>query len=250
MYLAEKLNENVFYYKDVITDHENFINVLEEYDSRESIHLAIPQWSKWNASDDNEVIFGNKKDFIPPGLDLLHGKDKDDAEYLVNTLKNAISSIANAFVKDRELNVEPNISPFVGVSKWNPGCMLGVHYDRLSGDRTLWWTIVIYLNDDYNGGEISFVIKDIDFRNSENDKYRPDPDIDNLSENNVVDFWLKPEAGSALVFPSDFPYMHQVHLMKPGKSKYICQSHIFIDGYDPANEDHRRKYNAGAQYER
>lgn len=250
MYLAEKLDENVFYYKNVISDHENFIKVLEESDSNELIYPVIPKWSKWNASDDNDVIFGNKKDFIPPGIDMLNGKEKDNAKYLIDTLESAIKNIADSFVKDKELNVEPNISPFVGVSKWNPGCMLGVHYDRLSGDRTLWWTIVIYLNDDYNGGEISFIIKDIDFTDPKNSKYRPAPDIDEMSENNVVNFSLKPEAGSALVFPSDFPYMHQVHLMKPGKSKYICQSHIFVDGYDPTNEDHRRMHNAGARYER
>lgn len=250
MYLAEKLDDNVFYYKNVISDHKNFIEVLEDSDSNTTIYPVIPQWSKWNASDDNDVIFGNKKDFIPPGIDMLNGKDKDVANYLIDTLETAISNIAYSFVKDKGLNIKPNISPFVGVSKWNPGCMLGVHYDRLSGDRTLWWTIVIYLNDDYEGGEISFIIKDIDFSDPKNNKYRPQPDIDNITEDSVIDFWLKPEAGSALVFPSDFPYMHQVHLMKPGKSKYICQSHIFVDGYDPTNEDHRRKYNAGAQYER
>lgn len=250
MYLSERLNENVFYYKEVISDHQNFIDVLEKCNDQESIHSVIPQWSKWNASDDNDIIFGNKKDFIPPGLDMLQGADRDNAEYLINTLQNAINNVANSFVKDRGLNIEPNMSPFVGVSKWNPGCMLGVHYDRLSGDRTLWWTIVIYLNDDYNGGEISFIIKDIDFTDRQNSKYRPHPDFDKVLKNNVIDFALKPEAGSALVFPSDFPYMHQVHLMKPGKSKYICQSHIFVEGYDPTNEEHRRKYNAGAQYER
>lgn len=250
MYLAEKLHENVFYYKEVMSDCENFIDVLEKCDQKESIYPAIPPWSKWNASDDDEFIFGNKKDFDESSLDSLEGEDKDNAKYLIDFLKKAIDNVAHSFVKDRGLDINPNISKFVGVSKWNRGCALGVHYDRLSGDKTLLWTIVLYLNDNYRGGEISFIIKDIDFTDKKNKKYHPHPDFDRVLKKNVIDFSLKPEAGSALVFPSDFPYMHQVHLMKPPRSKYICQSHIFIDGYDPTDEEHRKKYNAGANYEK
>lgn len=247
MYLAEKLHNNVFYYKDVVSDHKNFIKLLEDYDRNELIYPVIPKWGRWNSSSNDEATFGNKKDFNMSKLDLIDNSLKNDANYFIDTLKNAIHNVAKSFIKDRNLEIEPNISPFVGVSKWNPGCMLGVHFDRLAGDKTLLWTIVIYLNDDYEGGEISFIIRDIDFTKSENSKYRPHDDMEIAKETKLIDFWLKPEAGSALVFPSNFPYMHQVHLMKSG-SKYICQSHIFIDGYDPNNEEHRKKYNAAGAY--
>lgn len=249
MYLAEKLDKNVFYYKDVISDHENFIKVLEETENNESIYPVIPQWTIWNASDDDEIIFGNKKDFVESAIDMLQGKDRETAEYLINTLNTARKKVAEAFFKDRELGSTPNVSPFVGVSKWNPGCQLGVHCDTFSGDRTLWWTIIIYLNGDYNGGEISFIIKDIDFKDRKNIIFMPSADFEKVSSDSLIDFTVKPEAGSALVFPSGFPYMHQVHLVKPGKSRYMCQTHLFIEGYDHTDEEQRRFYNAGAMYE-
>lgn len=248
MYLADKLDENVFYYKDVVLDHKKYIEVLEETENNESIYPVIPQWTVWNASDDNEIIFGNKKDFVESSLDWIQGKDRETAEYLINTMNDARKKVAHAFFEDRGLGSDPNISPFVGISKWNPGCQLGVHCDTFSGDRTLWWTIIIYLNDDYNGGELSFIIKDIDFKDRKNALFMPSPDFEKVSSDSMIDFTVKPEAGSALVFPSGFPYMHQVHLVKPGKSRYMCQTHLFIEGYDHTDEEQRRLYNAGAMY--
>lgn len=247
MYLAKKLHENIFYYKDVITDHKNFIELLEKYDNDESIYPVIPKWDKWNSSSKDGSVFGNKKDFNISKLDYIDNNVKNDANYFINTLRNGIDDVAKSFIKDRNININLNMSPFVGVLKWNPGCLLGVHFDRLAGDKTLLWTIVIYLNDDYDGGEISFIIRDIDFTKSENSQYRPPDDMEIAKKTELMDFWLKPEAGSALIFPSNFPYMHQVHLMKSG-SKYICQSHIFVDGYDSNNEEHRKKYNAAGAY--
>lgn len=248
MYLDEKLHENVYYYKDVFPGSMNYISLLEEYDDNKNIHSVIPKWETWISSSKDDEVFGNKKDFNLYNIDNIDESVKDIAQYFTSTLRSTIDSIAYQFTKDRGINIEPNISPFLGISKWNPGGMLGVHFDRLAGDKSLLWTIVIYLNDNYDGGEISFVIRDIDFfTNPKNNKYRPPEDIGAAKGSNLIDFWLKPEAGSALVFPSYFPYMHQVHKMKSG-SKYICQSHIFVDGYDPNNEDHRKEYNAAGAY--
>lgn len=248
MHLSKILEENIYYYKDVVEDSQRFVETLERLNLEEDSYTAIPKWNNWNSSSKDEVVFGGKKDFIPEKTEDLSGSTKEDAEYLINTIRKAIHDVSNSFVKDKGLSIEPNISPFVGVGKYTPGCMMGAHFDRQAGDRTLWWSIIVYWNDDYDGGELSFVLKDRDLRLPENTNYRPKDDIHDPDNEKLIDFWIKPEAGSALIFPSTEPYRHQVHIMKKG-NKYISPGFIFIDGYDPENEDHRKMFNAAGIYE-
>jgi len=88
----------------------------------------------------------------------------------------------------------------------------------------------MYFNDDYEGGEISFTVMD-------DSKQRPSSDLNDPN----IDFWVKPKAGSVLVFPSQAPYYHQAHEVKSGY-KYMSTSSIFIDGYDAFNPEHIKKY--------
>ncbi len=57
----------------------------------------------------------------------------------------------HSFVKDRKLDINPNISPFLDMCKYTPGGSLGVHYDGQDGDRSLLYSIVMYFNDDCEG---------------------------------------------------------------------------------------------------
>lgn len=247
MYLAEVLEENVYYYKDVIKDSQKLINLIEELDGDESIQEVIPKWSPWLSSSKDGVAFGGKKDFKSQNIDNLQGDAKEKAVFLINTIKEAVSSVSQSFFNDKNIKYEPNVSPFVGVCKYVAGCEMGAHFDAQAGDESLQYSIVLYLNDDYEGGEISFVIRDKDLRLPENDMYRPITDINDPKNKDLIDFWLKPEAGSALIFPSTEPYRHQVHVMKSG-NKYIFPGFVFVEGYDPDNEEHREKYNAAAAY--
>jgi hypothetical protein len=72
----------------------------------------------------------------------------------------------------------------------------------------------MYLNDDYEGGEIEFKV------------LQSDGSFDRVS--------YKPKAGDILVFPSDEPYYHGVNLTTKGK-KYFVRS--FWDYYFPGTEE-------------
>lgn len=239
--LGGRLHENVYYYKNVIEDPQTLVDMIEKYNSVESIHPVIPKWNDWLSNSYDGTVFGVKKDFSLNNLDQLSKEDRDTAEFLITTIRNGVRDVAEKFVKDRGLDIEMNISPFVGVSKYMEGCFMGAHFDAQGGDKSLFWSIVLYLNDNYEGGEISFVLRDNDLRLPENDIYRPKEDIEAPENGDLIDFWLKPEAGSALIFPSTEPYRHQVHLMKSGQ-KYIFPGFIFVAGYDPSDPEHRKQY--------
>jgi hypothetical protein len=247
MYLAKKLHEEVFLYEDVF-DASKLVSLIEELDEDETTHSVIPEWGFWFSNSRDGHSFGSKKDFNPEGLADLDSPRKDDVEYVVSTIRAAIDDVASSYYKDRGLTGSPNMSPFVGVMKYRAGCEMGAHFDAQAGDRSLKYSIVLYLNDDYEGGEISFIIRPYDLRNPKNAHLQPIPDADDPRNKDLVDFTLKPKAGSALIFPSTHPFKHQVHVMKSG-DKYIFPGFVFQEDFDSEDEESRRTYNAGSLYE-
>ena len=70
----------------------------------------------------------------------------------------------------------------IGIYKYFEGQSMGPHVDYNEDNNYLEYTIVVYLNDDYEGGELYF---------------------------NEFDITLKPKAGSIVMYPSTFPYTHE-----------------------------------------
>ncbi len=230
MQLEQKLHENVYYYTDVFADPQKVIDLIEKLDEDERTYSVIPKWNNWNSSSKDGNIFGKKKDFNLANVDSLPIELKVQADFIITEIRTAIQNVANSFVKDRELPGQPNISPFVGISKYIEGCAMGAHFDRQAGDNSLEYSIILYWNDDYEGGELSFIIRDEDLRLPQNGELRPPDDAEDPRVKDLATFTIKPKANSALIFPSTDPYKHQVHLMKSGQ-KYITPGFIFVDGY-------------------
>lgn len=224
-----RLHENVYYYTNVFDNPQWIIDSLNKIDSDEETYVAITKWYNWLSSNNNEDCFGEKKDLYYRNKDLVSGNNAELTKSIIETMKNGVDKICHTFVKDRGLNINPNISPFLDMCKYTKGGMLGVHYDGLDGDKSLMYSIVMYFNNNYMGGEISFAI-------SENEK-KPETDINDP----LIDFWIKPEPGSAIIFPSTYPYFHQSHPIISGE-KYMSTSFIFVDGFDPFNPDHIKEY--------
>jgi hypothetical protein len=248
MHLAKKLHEDVYLYEDVISDPSKLIALIEELDTDETVHSVIPEWGFWFSNSQDGHSFGSKKDFNPEEISNLTSDRKADVEYVVNEIRSGINGVASSYYADRGIEGSPNMSPFVGIMKYRPGCEMGAHFDAQAGDRSLKYSIVMYLNDDYEGGEISFILRDYDLRNPKNFHLQPKTDINAPENEELIDFWLKPKAGSALIFPSVYPYKHQVHIIHKG-DKYIFPGFVFQEDFNPEDQESRAKYNAGSLYE-
>jgi hypothetical protein len=230
MKLEKKFEENIFYYVDVFKDPKWIIDTLDFLDKDEKTYVAITKWYQWLASNNKENCFGEKKDLFYLNKNQVKGNNLYLVEEVIETMRDAVNNICNSFVEDRGLDFVPNISPFLDMCKYTPGGSLGVHHDSQDGDKSLLYSIVMYFNDDCEGGEISFSI-------AEDGKIKPG---NNIKDPNI-DFWIKPKPGSALIFPSTYPYLHQSHPIISG-NKYMSTAFIFIDGYDPFNPEHIKKY--------
>jgi hypothetical protein len=247
MKLEKKLHENIYYYTDVLSDPKKFLDIILETDGDPDIAAVIPPWAKWLSNSNDGVSFGGKKDMQPANLHLLSGEIREKAEYVISEIQRCIKDVAEAFIRDRGLDVSnPNLSPFAGIMKYTPGLEMGAHFDAQAGDESLWWSMIIYVNDDYDGGELSWILHDKDLRDPQYAHLKPRSDIYDPLNEGLIDFWIKPEAGSALIFPSTFPYRHQVHIMKTG-DKYMFPGFIFKDGYDPSDPESVEKFNGGSK---
>jgi hypothetical protein len=178
------------------------------------------------------------------GQHYVYGTDKtifltpdanDQDKYIYNTLQKAFDDVARDYAKAQGITDEPKLFPQYPIKKYQAGTFMGAHFDQQEGDERLKVSFVMYLNDDYEGGEISFTIKSPDGPISDGGKKidgpisygGPDPDME-IAKNNPESFtfFVKPKAGSIIVFPPSPPYHHTAHLVKSGEKIMVPQHWI------------------------
>ena len=182
--------DKISYYKNVIENPESLINLIETSDKILSNYTSIPVWQQWIASGEEEYVFGYQKRF----------KDSIDQDTDINIqainfiLKKAIIGSSEDYSKHYDINIG-NLMP-LSISKYSTGKSMGPHVDDYNNGDDPNISVVLYLNDNYEGGEINF----------------PNQNIT-----------IKPEAGSLVIFPSVEPYYHQslpvisgIKYMSPG----------------------------------
>lgn len=172
--------------EDVITNPNQIIENVESL-NKKRINLGLETiWKPWQDKDKElfcyefrlKNIFQIQKDFP------FYNEEIDINNSINNFVDLALEQYYKIYpysktnLKARE---NPNILKYVG------GGALPPHEDHGSSSRAL--SVLLYLNDDYEGGEINFF------------------------QSNIT---LKPKAGSILLFPSNFIYIHSVSEIKNG----------------------------------
>jgi hypothetical protein len=119
------------------------------------------------------------------------------------------SEVAKNFhIKDNGF-MKPIYTTEAYLSLWNAGTEAGVHSDSNLAEYIMYSTVV-YLNDNYDGGEIYF----------------PNQDVE-----------IKPPAGSMVLFPSGgHEYFHGVKPVISGRRYTIAMWHTMHKDYSPFDE--------------
>jgi len=130
-----------------------------------------------NVNENRRVSFESQKDDSGNAINWMHIYPGIEDKFKIRDRVRV--EIVNAYGFDAIRPKEPHLS----VAKWETGTKLNLHVDDLGYVTDNHIPTLIYLNDDYEGGEISF------------------------ATHNVT---IKPKVGDLLIFPGNMHYAHEV----------------------------------------
>jgi len=186
--------DKIHYYEDILHKPYLLIKDIEETNEILDNNSSITKWNQWKASDDS-YSFGYQK-MINPSIEL------ETNEMLVsisNRIKDAINNASNDYAKEH--NIDLGYLTPISIAKYSTGKQMGSHVDSYEDGRSPVLSVVLYINDNYEGGDLYF------------------------KEQNVS---IKPSAGSLIAFPSVAPYYHQSMVVTKG-IKYMSPGFWYKD---------------------
>lgn len=184
--------DNIFYYEGAIKDPSRLVDLIESSDDSISDSDAIFKWTNWTTSGgESAYVYGRQKHTDASKLNT----SSQDIKTIFHTIFDALVRHGRDYCLS--LGIDPiDPSPLV-ISKYNQGTEMGPHIDWYGDNMSdPVMSSVLYLNDNYEGGELYFPKFDIK---------------------------IKPKAGSIIIFPSVDPYFHESLLIESGV-KYMSPS--------------------------
>jgi hypothetical protein len=189
----EILDLGLVKYTNAISNPDKIVSLIEDVDRRfmagehGDVDTIVAAWNPWTY---NELLFNYQK-FFPevkdiPANDPYAKEMIEIADVLYSSLNAALTHYSNELYPFAAKNIKARENT-IHLLKYGNGGHLPAHQDQGISSRVL--SSVMYLNDNYDGGEIEF-------------------------KNSGVK--IKPEAGSIIFFPSNFLYVHEVYPITRG----------------------------------
>lgn len=240
----EKIDEvkfDIFYprihvYKGLLPNAAKLVDILKESGKDRTSSYYFNQWDKWHVF--GETIGGIN--FNPIYPDLVDENKKAEEEEIVRELENAFATATQHYMQYHNVvrqenwtTMGPSICRYVSEMDHCGIDYLSMKYhtdyDYIRGDEPgdkFAITCTMYLNDDYEGGEMWFNLS-----GSAADSFGEVP----LPKSEIQVY--KPQAGDVLVFPAGHPdvlsdestYFHGVS--RTGKTEENPSDKYFIRSY-------------------
>lgn len=182
----EVMSAGMVYYKNAIEKTDEVIGSIEYMQDQiqTGITTAAKPWHEWNGSDPEKEKFCKRHFLVEPSqtnvLDPLYQHISFVYEKIFGGIEKAYTHYSTILYPHASQNIK-STEGMLSILKYGQTGYLPEHQDQGVSSRVL--STVAYLNDNYEGGEISF------------------PQV------NVT---IKPEAGSVIFFPSNFVFSHTV----------------------------------------
>ena len=179
MFDLQKLNNDIWYWENTLSAPEKIVDFINNLDKESLSYSRIPQWKTWTASDNDNVVYGANKMIWKDSRKNSTGNEKIDQYtlYIINSLEMAAEFCYERYMDDHNLDKNKYILDLshLPIRRWDESSKMGPHSDSSYSFPKLAYTVITYINDDYEGGEINF------------------------PENSII---LKPKAGSSIMFPA------------------------------------------------
>lgn len=203
MFTFEKLGDGLVYYRNLIENPGNIIEDIESMNKKveEGLALGFPgvekslarPWHNWDHKQGDMDLHFCKQRWLPRTRDMLESdvffkEHSSISDRLFLALDTAFAHYSKDIYPYAARSIKGG-EDRMSILKYEKAGFLSEHIDHGTSSRTL--SVVLYLNDDYTGGEINF------------------PHVGNGIS-------VKPEAGSAIFFPSNFVFTHSVNEISDG----------------------------------
>ena len=178
----------------------DFLQSLKEEDWQEEYMNNVKNFAmlKFGTDDIESLVASGKyeitKNWSDKVVNILH----------LESTRTVVRNFRKIFADFPELEINGGRT----IQRQQPGVPLTAHVDNHT-DPSLDYAAVIYINDDYNDGEIYFTHKDVK---------------------------LKPPAGALLLFPTTEEYLHGVEAVGDGPIRYVMPSFIRRIGFYDENK--------------
>lgn len=206
--IYEVLHRNVYYFPGVIQDIAKVMETLDEVNS-----VSVTPWETWYANNDSkENPYGDLKTLSYPSLEAEPDPIiKEKSAFILNSILGSMEACAAEFLEGHgagqdeldHLHKEIFGGHVYGIRRYDENKDMGPHTDMVVDGRDT-YTIAVYLDDNYEGGELGIV--------------QPGLDIS-----------IKNKAGSIVVFPSG--YLHESKPLLSGRKTIITHVHMPIRQY-------------------
>jgi len=167
----ERLESYNDFFEKVGNSSEN-IKLIQNFLSDDEIKYLLD-----NVTENRKFSFESQKDDSGNAINWMHiyAGIEDKFKIRDKVKVEIISAYGFDSIRPKESHLQ--------VAKWEKGTSLNLHVDDLGYVTDNHIPTLIYLNDDYEGGEISFATHDIT---------------------------IKPKVGDLLIFPGNMHYAHEV----------------------------------------
>ena len=234
----EEFYPRVHIYKNLLPSADRLVEILKESGQDRAASYYFNQWDKWHVF--GETIGGIY--FNPIYPELVDEEKKAAEEVIVRELENAFATATQHYMnyhgvtrEDHWTTMGPSICRYVAEAEHCGIDYLSMKYhtdyDFIRGDEPgdkFAITCTMYLNDNYEGGEMWFAL------GHQADSFGEEP----LPDEEIHVY--KPQAGDVLVFPSGHPdvlseestYFHGVSRTRKSEEnpddKYFIRSYHLI----------------------
>jgi len=197
------LHPEIYYWTNVLDNTEGIIETLNSLNDNPISHKRIGPWILWGDPSDIETHYGQQKIIDlndikePSGDNSVDQITSEIYELLINpSLK--YSKLFLEMIGENPDHYMVNLDKFP-IRKYKELKEMKEHHDSIGADSSLKYSMILYLNSDYEGGELYFKNQDI---------------------------LIKPEAGSFIIFPATELFLHESKQLQKGV-KYMCHTHIY-----------------------
>lgn len=237
-----ELDKNIYVFKGLIPNSDRFVEVLKEAEQDPNSSYLYKDWQDWSIFGTYVVWIGKDQ----PEVSYTSPPDKyKEEKHFLDLIENAFKVSTETYLEKHGLSVGedwvkmgPSISKYKykedGQGPANGLAMLHhTDYKKLEREEPgnkFALTCTMYLNDDYEGGGLSFLVK---------------------GSKDYIDY--KPEAGDVIVFPAGHPdlltedgeYYHGVKTIFK-KDKYLIRCFYQIP-FEGTPEWHANKAKYGEE---